>query len=66
MRTNMAEIIGNKAVEAAAIAWVMDLERNAGREPVDTRFAGAKADLVSPPRIIEVKASGKSCRGDDL
>jgi hypothetical protein len=62
----MAEIIGNKAVEAAAIAWVMGLERNAGRQPVDTRFAGARADLSSPPRVIEVKASGKSCRGDDL
>jgi len=64
----MAAIIGNTAVEDAAIAWVMDLERNAGRQPVDTRFAGARAraDLGSPPRVIEVKASGKSCRGDDL
>ena len=62
----MAEIIGNKAVESAAISWVMDLERSAGREPVDTRFAAAQADLVSPPRVIEVKAFGKSCRGDDL
>jgi hypothetical protein len=62
----MAEIIGNNAIESAAIAWVMDLERNAGREPVDTRFAGAAADIVSPPRVIEVKAFGKSNRGYDL
>jgi Domain of unknown function (DUF3883) len=62
----MAEITGNKAVEAAAIAWVMDLERQAGREPVDTRFVGAPADIVSQPRVIEVKAFGKSNRGYDL
>jgi hypothetical protein len=43
----------------AAIAWVMDLERKAGRQPVDTRFAGAPADIASAPRVIEVKAFGK-------
>lgn len=26
---------GNKAIEGAAIAFVMDLERAAGRDPVD-------------------------------
>lgn len=62
----MAELFGNKAIEAAAIEWVMDLERTAGREPRDTRFAGASADLLSPPRVIEVKAFGKSNRGYDL
>jgi hypothetical protein len=30
---NVAEIAGNKAVEGAAIAWVMDLERMPGRQP---------------------------------
>jgi hypothetical protein len=35
-------------------------------EPHDTRFAGAPADIESPPRLIEVKAFGKSNRGFDL
>jgi hypothetical protein len=62
----MAELVGNKATETAAIEWVMELERAAGREPRDTRFAGAPADILSPPRVIEVKAFGKSNRGYDL
>jgi Domain of unknown function (DUF3883) len=62
----MTELVGNKAIEAAAIEWVMELERAAGREPRDTRFAGAPADLLSPPRVIEVKAFGTSNRGYDL
>lgn len=62
----MGETIGDRAVEATAIAWIVDLERSAGREPEDTRFAGARADLISRPRILEVKASGTSCGGDDL
>lgn len=36
----MPELLGNKAVEAAAIEWVMGLERAAGREPRDTRYVG--------------------------
>jgi hypothetical protein len=61
----MAELKGNHAIENAAIAWVLDLERNAGREPQDTRYRGAPADIESPPRIIEIKAAGKeSCRGE--
>jgi hypothetical protein len=62
----MAELVGNKAIETAAVEWVMELERVAGREPRDTRFAGAPADVVSPPRVIEVKAFGRSNRGYDL
>src|SRR5438128_1525669 len=63
----MAEIVGSNAVEDAAIAWVMERERRAGRKPRDTRHCGAAADIDSPPRVIEVKAVGKaSCRGDDL
>jgi hypothetical protein len=62
----MAELIGNKAIETAAITWVMDLERAAGREPRDTRYAGAPADIESPPRLVEVKAFGTSNRGYDL
>lgn len=54
-------------VEDAAVQWVMELERAAGRDPRDTRYdARSPADLVSYPRIIEVKAFGNSARGDDL
>jgi Protein NO VEIN, C-terminal len=62
----MVELVGNKAIEEAALAWVMELERAAGRTPRDTRFAGAPADIESLPRLIEVKAFGKSNRGYDL
>lgn len=62
----MPEIIGNRGIDDAAIAWVSDLERSAGRAPRDARHAGAAGDIESPPRVIEVKAFGKSCRGEDL
>jgi hypothetical protein len=62
----MPELVGNKAVEDAAIAWVLELERRAGRVPRDTRHTGAAADVESPPRLIEVKAFGKSNRGFGL
>lgn len=62
----MPEIVGNHRIEAAAIEWVMQLEREAGRSPADTRHRGAPADIDSPPRLIEVKAYGKSARGSDL
>ena len=62
-----APIAGNRAVENAAVAWVMELERGAGREPIDKRGVAAfSADLESAPRIIEVKAFGTSNRGFDL
>lgn len=63
---SMAEITGNRAIEAAAMARVIDLELRTGPQPVDTRFAGAPADILSPPQVIEVKAFGKSNRGYDL
>jgi hypothetical protein len=62
----MPEIAGSTAVENAAIHWVIEQERRAGREPLDTRHEGAPADIASPPRLIEVKAFGKSARGNDL
>jgi hypothetical protein len=56
--------VGNRAVEDAAVKYVMELERRAGREPADRRgdltFA---ADVWSPPRTIEIKAVGKDQRG---
>ena len=33
----MAELTGNKAIEDAAIKWVIELERAAGRLAEDTR-----------------------------
>lgn len=60
----MPEVTGNRAVEDAAVAWVMNLERVAGREPVDRRYQkDFAADIASPPRIIEIKASKGSYRG---
>jgi hypothetical protein len=61
----VAEIRGGKAIENAAIAWVMELERAVVRTPRDTRHAGAPADIESPPRVIEVKAFGTTNRGFD-
>lgn len=60
----LTPLSGNKAIESAAIAFVMDLERAAGRNPVDRRYEAAfAADIESLPRIIEVKAVGGSQRG---
>ena len=63
----MPRLVGNRAIENAAVAWVMELERRAGRQPQDSRYRGATADIESAPRVIEVKAVGKeSCRGEFL
>jgi hypothetical protein len=57
-------VVGNKAIEEAAVAFVMGLERQAGRHPIDRRYvASSPADIESSPRIIEVKAVGGSQRG---
>lgn len=58
----MRPITGIKAVEDAAIAFVMERERAAGREPRDTRHRGAAADIESGSRVIEVKAFSKYLR----
>ena len=62
----MGELVGNKVIESAAVEWVMTLERRAGRNPRDARYERGPADIESPPRVIEVKAFGKSNRGFDL
>ena len=59
------EIRGSRA-EGAAIAWVIEYERSQGRQPYDTRYKGAPADVERSGRIIEVKAYGTSARGQDL
>lgn len=62
----MPALTSGKAKEDAAIAWVVELERQAGRVPRDTRYQGSPADIESGDRIIEVKAVGKSARGEFL
>lgn len=64
----MPALTSNHAKEAAAITWVLRLERAAGRKARDTRYRGAPGDIESDGRIIEVKAFGspKSGRGDFL
>ena len=43
----MAELVGNKAIEDAAVAWVVEIERAASRNSRDTRF-GAALDVLRP------------------
>jgi hypothetical protein len=59
-------IVGNRAIESAAIQWIIKLEGAAGRAALDTRGGGGVADITSPPRTIEVKAFGGVARGQDL
>ncbi len=58
--------MSNRKTEDFAVDVVMRLEREAGREPVDVRQAGASWDVSSPPRNIEVKAFGSSVRGEPI
>lgn len=62
----MTDLIGNRAIEDAAIAYVIKHEAAQGREAVDTRGKGAPADVESGERIVEVKAAGGTARGQDL
>ncbi len=59
-------LVGNRAVEDAAIAYVIAHEQVSGRQARDARGTGAAGDLVSDERVIEVKAYGRSSRGQDL
>lgn len=46
---DLPALSGNKAIEDAALAYVINLERSAGRQPVDRRYEAAfSADLESP------------------
>lgn len=62
----VTDLVGNHAVETAAIAFVIAYEESQGRSAVDTRYKGAPADVESDGRMIEVKAVGGSGRGQDL
>lgn len=56
----------NKAIEDAAIAYVLDWEAAHGRPSHDTRGTGSAADVAGDDRTIEVKAYGGFARGQDL
>jgi hypothetical protein len=58
--------LANAEIERAAIEYVLELERRAGREPVDVHLQGFPYDVSSPPRKIEVKAFGGSARGEPV
>lgn len=58
--------MGNSETEALAIRLVMELERQAGRDPQDVSKAGAPFDVSSPPRKIEIKAVSGSARGAQI
>lgn len=61
------EIVGTAAVESAALEFVLDHERRAGRAPIDARYvASTPADVVSGDRLIAVKACSATSRGNDL
>jgi hypothetical protein len=58
--------MANRDAEDLGVEYVLELERAAGREPRDTRKTGDPVDIVSPPRLIEVKAYGGSARGQPI
>ncbi|PVU83196.1 hypothetical protein DDP54_09515 [Cellulomonas sp. WB94] len=61
------EIVGTQAIENAAVAFVIDRETQAGREPIDTRYVDSTpADVISSDRLIEVKGYSDTSRGNDL
>ncbi len=64
--TEYEPLVGNRAIEDAAIAHVVQYEQARGRKARDTRHTGAAGDLTSGDRVIEVKAYGRSSRGQDL
>jgi hypothetical protein len=56
----------NRAVENAAIAFVLAYQATHGRLSHDTRGTGATADVAGDVRTIEVKAYGGSARPRDM
>lgn len=56
-------ILRGRALENAAVTWVMEYERRQGREPVDRRGRGFPADIESSGRIIEIKSTATRFRG---
>ncbi len=62
----MTELVSNRAIEDAAIAFVVAYERSQARTATDSRGKGAAGDIESEGRVIEVKAAGSTARGQDL
>lgn len=60
------QVVSNKAVEDAAVLYVIQHEQAAGRVAHDVRGTGAAGDVSSVGRMIEIKAYGKSARGTFL
>ncbi len=58
--------MSNRAIEDTAIVFVLDWEAAHGRPSHDTRGTGAAGDVANTERTIEVKAYGRSARGQDL
>ncbi|WP_343871353.1 protein NO VEIN domain-containing protein [Dactylosporangium roseum] len=59
-------ITSNRAVENAAIMFVIAHEAACGRTAYDARGTGGAGDVASEGRVIEVKAYGGSACGQDL
>ncbi|MEV4539293.1 DUF3883 domain-containing protein [Asanoa sp. NPDC049518] len=64
--TGSLPLSGNRAIEDAAVAFVVRWESDHGRPAEDTRGRGAAADVASRGRTIEVKAYGQFSRGQEL
>jgi hypothetical protein len=56
----------NHQIENAAIHYVLAQEALEGRPGTDTRHRGAAGDVECGDRVIEVKAFGRSARGEFL
>ena len=61
----MSELTDNRSVEDAAIARVLAFEEVQGRHPRDARGTSSPVDIESSSRMIEVKAFGITCRGQE-
>lgn len=62
MKVAPQPIVGNAAVQRAAVQFVVEYERAYGRNARDTSRGGAPGDIASDGRVIEVK----SCGGFDV
>ncbi|WP_173158355.1 protein NO VEIN domain-containing protein [Phytohabitans suffuscus] len=58
--------MSNRAIEDAAVAYLLEWEAARGRPSRDTHNTGAAADVANAHRTIEVKAYGGLARGQDL
>jgi hypothetical protein len=55
--------MSNSEIERLAVEFVMEHEQREGRAPRDVRRERQPCDIISPPRLIEVKAFSGSARG---